>query len=279
MAMLIQKIARADPSVNGGPISDIVKSMGPRTNRDKLRQKIRPGDIILTGRSTVYSGVPTKHRGKLWQKLFLHTLKPGAGSYTPHGMMALGTPGAKGKIKKHVENIIDQSEKVFVQKLNQALKQVDRFVVLRPKKKADRETLKKVLKHARGMKGAPYGVLSVMAQGAGQVANLPKSIRDMYTSKEGLLFCTSFLARAYEKAGENIVAGNARAALASDLLSSDKLKAVGWAGTPITSDEQFQVEVLPKIVAGTALAGVAGATAYGIKKIIGRYGRLALKLK
>ena len=272
MTVMIEKLAKSKE-----PISDIIKSMGKRTTRKDLKEKIRPGDIILTGRKDVYSRLPESERGKLWQKLFLRTLKPGAGSYTPHGMMALGTRKAKGETKKHIKTVVDQSMNVMVTDLDKALKIADRFVVLRPKKKADRETLRKVLQYAKGKKGAPYGALSVLAQGAGGITSLPKPIRDLYTTEEGKLFCTSFLAKAYENAGENIVAGKARAALAKDLLASDKLEPVGWAGLRVGNAEKFQVETLPKIVAGTALAGIAGATAYGIRKIIQRRG-LAGKL-
>lgn len=262
--------ATAGALTGAASIPRVEKRMGTRTDAKKLRSKIKPGDIILTGRRTTYANVPKEMRTKLRDKIFWRGLKPASGAYTPHGVLAIGTGSAKKGYKRYTKNIIHQGEEVYAQKLTEELKESDRFVVLRPKKKTSRKDLGKVFGYAKRKKGATYGELSAAAQGAGGIV-VPKKIRDLCTRKKGKMFCTSFPARAYEQAGAPVVSGKARTALAKDLLSSKKLKSIGWAGAKISRIERLQVEALPRIIRGAAWAGAAGAAAYGAKKIYDKY--------
>jgi len=264
-------------------VRDPLKGMGKQVGKGpqsimKLLSQAKPGDVILSGNIDDLAGFSPADMKRRGERIFFQTLKSGTGSYTPHGSLVYGkrklkSPGS-GK-RKLPTQILDIQERTQRRTGTDFGYGYDRVSLHRPKKaltKAQQKSLqswsKKQIKGAR-----PYAVGQAVLQGAlGTV--VPKKVRDCFIGrKTKSSFCTGLPGEAMERAGAPIVKGKGSAALSKDIISSQKLKPVGWAGKSITKMERLKVVHVPRAIRGLVYGAGAVGAAYGLSKAVAKFRR------
>lgn len=256
---------------------------------EKLLSKAKQGDIVLTGRKSDFARLKSTDISRFGDRMFYRSLKSGTQSYTPHGMLVYGPKKAKSSIlgkvpgtnvmtsrkSKHVmpTQIANQIENLERVSGGDVVGRYDRAVLLRPKKELT-EPQKKLLSGfstEQIKKKRPYDPKQAARQGAlGTV--LPKKVRDCFIGKKTKSnFCTGFPGEAMQRAGAPVVKGKGSAALAKDMIASKKLKAVGWAGSPISKLEKLKAVHAPRAVRALVYGAGAAGAAYGLSKAIGKF--------
>ena len=260
-------------------IRDPVKGMGKHLGKSpqsimKLLSKSKPGDVILSGNIDDLAGFSAADFKRPGERLFFQALKSGTQSYTPHGSLVYGKRKLKSEFSKHKlpTQILDVQERTTRRTGTDFGYGYDRVTLLRPKKdltKGQQKALaawsKKQVKGAR-----PYATGQAVLQGAlGTI--VPKKIRECFIGrKTKSSFCTGLPGEAMERAGAPVVKGKGSAALSKDLISSKKLKAVGWAGSPITKLEKLKAIHAPRAIRALVYGAGAAGAAYGVAKLIGK---------
>jgi len=254
-----------------------------------LLAKAKPGDIILAGRKSDFARLGPDDLADWANRLFYRSMKTGTQSYTPHGMIVYGGKKARLTSLKKIEGtdiitsvkskhalptqIADQIEELQKRTGGEVATKYDRIVVMRPKT----PMTAKQLEFLKGMskeqiKGKrPYAMRQAGIQGALSTI-LPKRARDCFIKGRGKSnFCTGFPGEAMERAGAPVVKGKGSSALAKDIISSKKVKSIGWAGSPVTKLEKLKALHAPRAIRGLAYGAGAAAAAYGIAKAVGKF--------
>lgn len=252
-----------------------------------LLSKAKPGDIILAGRKTDFARLGPKDLANWANRLFYRGLKTGTQSYTPHGMIVYGDKRAREtklvksqgiistKKSKHAlpQQIANQIENLGKVKGQDVARDYDRIVIMRPKtpltpKQLDslKDIAKKEIKGKRPYAGGQAGIQGALS------TILPKRARDCFIKgRGGSSFCTGFPGEAMERAGAPVVKGKGSSALAKDIVSSKKMKSIGWAGSPVSKLEKLKAVHAPRAIRALAYGAGAAAAAYGVAKAVGKF--------
>jgi len=256
---------------------------------EKLLSKAKQGDIILTGRKSDFARLKSGDISRLGDRVFYRSLKTGTQSYTPHGMLVYGpkkarssivekAPGtnilvgrkSKYKMPTQVANQIENLEKVTGGNI---ASRYDRAVILRPKKEltGSQKKLLSGFSTEQIKKKRPYDPKQAARQAVlGSV--LPKRARECFIGKKTKSnFCTGFPGEAMQRAGAPVVKGKGSAALAKDMIASKKLKAVGWAGSPISKLEKLKAVHAPRAIRALVYGAGAAGAAYGLSKAVAKF--------